>query len=90
MASDIIEAAKLGNLQQMALLVKAGQDVNEKEPKEDTTALYWAACCGQAAACDWLIRNGADINQQVKWKSTPLHAAVDRENVDCTILLIRR
>lgn len=66
MASDnLIEFAKIGNLQQMALLVKAGQDVNQQEPKELTTPLYWAACCGQEAACDWLIRQGADINQQV-------------------------
>ena len=91
MASDsLIEASKVGNLQQMALMVKAGEDVNQQEPEELTTPLYWAACCGQEAACDWLIRHGSDLNQQVKWLSTPLHAAADRGNLNCALLLIRK
>lgn len=45
----------------------------------EATALHWAAMLGLAKLCDWLIRNGCDVNRNTRF-GTPLHCALLTNN----------
>jgi len=90
---NLIEVAKNGDVNGLRRLHLStdGVDINFRCPPDGTTALYWAACNGHVAACDWLIRHSADVNLTTeKSGSTPLHGAADRGHTDCVRVLLRR
>ena len=41
----------------------------------ESTPLHYAAMCGLARVCDWLIGSGCDVNRNTKF-GTPLHFAI--------------
>lgn len=56
----------------------------------DYTALMWAAKSGSAAAVNFLLDNGADVNYGDKAADTPLHMAAWLGNLDAMDALMRR
>jgi hypothetical protein len=71
----LIEAAALGNLEAIRQHIKAGSDLNEKEPSRGSSPLITATAFGQTEAARVLIEAGADVNFKNNEGSTALHTA---------------
>jgi uncharacterized protein len=69
------DAAKTGNLEAIQHHIKAGSNLNEREPVGGSSPLHTAAAFGQVEAVRALIKAGADVNSRNKEGSTPLHTA---------------
>lgn len=73
-ATDLTEAAKRGDNEAMAALLKAGADVNGAEP-DGSTALHWAAYVDDVKGVELLLRKGADPMARTLDGSLPLTLA---------------
>jgi hypothetical protein len=71
----LIEAAASGNLDAIRQHIKAGSDLNEKEPSRGSSPLITATAFGQTEAARVLIEAGADVNYKNNEGSTALHTA---------------
>ena len=71
----LIEAAASGNLDAIRQHIKAGSDLNEKEPSRGSSPLITATAFGQTEAARVLIEAGADVNFKNNEGSTALHTA---------------
>lgn len=71
----IWEAAMAGDLAELAAHGAHGTNVNALDPELGVTALSSATAVGQAAAVDWLLANGADVNARAGDGNTALHVA---------------
>jgi hypothetical protein len=71
----LMEAAASGNLEAIQQHVKAGSDLNKKEPSRGSSPLITAAAFGQTEAAKALIEAGADVNFENNDGSTALHTA---------------
>ena len=69
------EAALQGDIEVIRLHIKAGSDLNEKEPRGGSTPLITAATFGKTEVAMALIKAGADLNYKNNEGSTALHAA---------------
>jgi len=65
---ELITAAMVGNIEQMAALVEAGAEVDGRHPY-GWTALHAAAVNGRSAAVQWLLQRGADANAREEFSS---------------------
>jgi len=74
-SAGLIEAAASGNLDAIRQHIKAGSDLNEKEPSRGSSPLITAAAFGQTEAARVLIEAGADVNYKNNEGSTALHTA---------------
>jgi ankyrin repeat protein len=84
------EAAANGNLNVMKLLVKYGADVNGRNTSGETP-LHLAAHFGHADAADYLLQNGAHLNEQTVYtKQTPLMVAAENGQKNVIRLLLLR
>ena len=72
---DIHTAVVTGNLDALTQHIKAGSDLNEKDPFGGSSPLISAAVFGKTDAAKLLIDAGADINFQNNDGSTALHTA---------------
>ena len=72
---DIWTAAAQGNLEAIKQHLKAGTDLNAKEPTGGSTPLIVAAVFGQTKAARLLIENGANVNAKNNEGSVALLAA---------------
>jgi len=66
------EAAALGNLEAIRQHIKAGSDLNEKEPSRGSSPLITATVFDETEAARVLIEAGADVNYKNNEGSTPL------------------
>lgn len=80
-------AAESGNLQLMAILYKAGGDVNERDPI-GSTPLDHAAEHDQVEAAKLLIQMRARVDQQNKNGMTPLMYAARTGDIELVRLLL--
>ncbi len=71
----LIEAAASGTLDAIRQHIKAGSDLNEKEPSRGSSPLITATAFGQTEAARVLIEAGADVNFKNNEGSTALHTA---------------
>jgi len=69
------EAAALGNLEAIRQHIKAGSDLNKKEPSRGSSPLITATVFGETEAARVLIEAGADVNYKNNEGSTPLITA---------------
>jgi hypothetical protein len=74
-AIDLHTAAAQGNLDVIKQHIKAGSDLNIKDPTGGAGPLSTAALFGQAEAAKALIEAGADMNLRGNDGATPLHVA---------------
>jgi hypothetical protein len=72
---DIHTAVILGDLDAVNQHIKAGTDLNLKEPAVGSTALITAAVFGKTEIALALIEAGADLNIQNNEGATALHSA---------------
>src|ERR1700720_1225487 len=75
--------AKIGDLDQIKLLMQSGSNVNSADNR-GRTPLYVAAIGGKSNVVDYLLNNGADPNKGASWKGNqrPLHVAAEYGNVE--------
>ena len=75
-AASMIESGAL-----MTALIEAGADVNARN-LDGETPLHWAAMTGTFLAVKALADGGADLDvQDVRRANTPLHAAVNHDDI---------
>ena len=72
---DLHMAAITGNLEAIQQHIKAGSDLDTKEPTRGSTPLITATVFGKTAVAKALIDAGADVNYQNNEGSTPLMTA---------------
>ncbi|XP_049945397.1 ankyrin homolog [Schistocerca serialis cubense] len=70
----LIEAAKVGAVEQLRALLAAGADVTVRD-EGNWTALHWAADRGHVGAASCLVGAGAEVGARSREQSTPLHWA---------------
>ena len=72
---DIHAAAFLGDLEAIRQHIKAGSDLDAREPTMNSTPLISAAVLGKTEVARALIAAGGDVNLQNNDGSTALHSA---------------
>jgi len=82
-------AAMNGNLQIMAILLKAGAKLDPVD-KLGNSPLHWAADRGQTPAAELLIQAGAAIDPENRQGRTPLMIAAARGNMELVRLLLAK
>ena len=86
--SEIVEAARNGELEVVRALIESGGDVNAAQG-DGMTALHWAAEHGDAGMAMVLVEAGANLEAGTRIGSyTPLHVASKRGNGAVGRLLI--
>jgi hypothetical protein len=86
---NILEAAKQGNVTEIAKLLKSGVDVNFRDQGQET-ALHYAAEKGHVKAIEFLLEKGADISATTILGDTPLHTAVLYNQTQATEKLLEK
>src|SRR5262245_43170556 len=74
-ASNIWEAARVGDLGTIERHLASGAAVDGVDPEHGGTPLLWAAVSGRSEAIELLVRRGAGVNAVDRAGSTALHAA---------------
>ncbi|KLT21801.1 ankyrin repeat domain protein [Wolbachia endosymbiont of Armadillidium vulgare str. wVulC] len=74
MNTELFDAVKGGNIDEVGRLISEGADVNAKS-KQGNTSLHFAARKGSSEIVKLLLRRGADVNAKSKQGNTPLHIA---------------
>ena len=84
----LCEAASIGNLEQIRMLIDNGVDVNEGD-YDQRTAVHLAASEGQLLALSYLV-NVANANPSPKdrWEGTPLQDALGSDHELCVHFLL--
>ncbi|XP_046983082.1 ankyrin repeat domain-containing protein 6-like [Schistocerca americana] len=72
--SRLIQAAQLGALEQLRLLMAAGADVRMRDASRQT-ALHWAADKGHLQVARCLLEGGAEADARDSGQSTSVHVA---------------
>jgi len=72
---DIHSATLLGDLDAIQQHIKAGSDLDEREPAVGSTPLISAAVFGKTEIARALLEAGADVNMKNNEGSSPLHSA---------------
>ena len=85
--SPLADAAREGEMQAVAALLKQGADVNAWD-SGGTSALHWAAHVNDQAMAKLLIESGADVNANNRYGQSPLHVAVRQRHADMVQLLL--
>ena len=87
-SSDLLQAARDGNMQRVQAALAAGADVNHQDII-GSTPLFCAASSGHKEIVELLIHAGADKDRQTSDGSTPLLRAAERGHKEIVELLIR-
>ncbi|XP_030633697.1 arf-GAP with coiled-coil, ANK repeat and PH domain-containing protein 3 [Chanos chanos] len=87
----LYQAAQRGDLVSMATALAQGAEVNWIDPEEEgRTALIGAAIGGSLLACEFLLQNGANVNQRDQRGQGALHAAATQGHTGQVCLLLKR
>ncbi|WP_054849042.1 ankyrin repeat domain-containing protein [Vulcanisaeta sp. JCM 14467] len=85
---QLLDAVKNGDLSKVIDLIKAGANVNVKDPTYGMTPLHYAVLGNRLDIVKYLIENGADINARDNTGKTPLHFAAKNGYLDIVKYLI--
>ena len=80
--TPLMTCAKTGSVDAVRMLIEYGAKVNAKEPKENQTALMWAAAERHPDVVQALIDAHADLTAHTKQGFTAIHFAARLGNVD--------
>uniref|UniRef100_A0A8C3UET3 Arf-GAP with coiled-coil, ANK repeat and PH domain-containing protein n=1 Tax=Catharus ustulatus TaxID=91951 RepID=A0A8C3UET3_CATUS len=87
----LARAALARNLPLMATALAHGADINwANEGDESKTALMQAVAGGSLIACEFLLQNGADVNQRDARGRAPLHHATALGHTGQVCLFLKR
>lgn len=92
---DLLEACESGNFESIDLLLAQGMDINDRKIVMDTKGKFYVinpliiACVkNDVQLVQYLIDNGANVNEECYNMGTPLDIALRNENISLTKLLI--
>lgn len=74
-------AVNRGHVTMVELLMAKGVNVNATDPRDEKTALHWAALRGRTAIVELLIANGSRIHATDKNEDTALHIAATQGQI---------
>nr|XP_014347404.1 PREDICTED: ankyrin repeat domain-containing protein 42 isoform X2 [Latimeria chalumnae] len=83
MFSTIHDAVKVGDVEELATMVKHGASINEVDPVHKFTPLHWAAHFGSLECLHWLLWHGADTTDVTPRGWTAAHLAAIRGQDVC-------
>ena len=83
----LLEAAKLGQLEKVKALIKAGAPLNRQDNRGHT-ALHWAAKNGNLETVQTLIATKANLDLQNNVGETPLYTAINKYHLKTAQALI--
>ncbi|XP_061104490.1 ankyrin repeat domain-containing protein 42-like [Conger conger] len=87
-ARTIHEAVRLGDVKQLAVIVKNGGDINDGDKKHKFTPLHWASHAGSLECLHWLLWHGADRTCATPQGWTAAHISAIRGQDACMQALI--
>mmetsp|Transcript_41872 Transcript_41872/g.100899 ORF Transcript_41872/g.100899 Transcript_41872/m.100899 type:complete len:251 (-) Transcript_41872:94-846(-) len=88
--SEIIRAARDGNLSRVQELWERGADVNHKNGGNGWTSLHWACEGDHLEVVKVLIEKGADVHAKNRIGGTSLHAACSTGQLELVKLLVEK
>jgi hypothetical protein len=86
--TEIIEAAKSGDLEKIKTLLKANPSLISCVDNNGDTALHWAAASDHKEMAEFLLANKADANVKANSGNTPLHTAAYFGHIEIMNLLL--
>ena len=88
---DINDAVAKGDVNRVAMLIKASPELVNAKGVEDWVPLHYAVIAdkNQYELVQLLLKNGADVNAKTKYGDTPLSRAAHRHEIDVARLLLR-
>ncbi|XP_049769492.1 TD and POZ domain-containing protein 1-like [Schistocerca cancellata] len=84
----LIEAAKVGAVEEVQLLLAAGADLGSRDG-DGETALHWAALRGHAAVVRLLLSAASHPDARDQWWRTPLHWAARNGHAEAAAALLQ-
>lgn len=87
-SESLLVAAKNGKLEIVKELVERGANINDAAVKTGKTALMFAAWAGHVVIAQWVIANGADVNQVDNSGDSAIMYAAKRGHINIVQLLI--
>ena len=85
----MLVAVENGQTEVCQLLLAAGTDVEESEPKTQFTPLHKAAIRGHERIIQLLLSHKADVNSRNRKGLTPLHMASQEGHLACVKKLLK-
>ena len=89
-SSPLAEAARVGNAEEVVILLAEGNDIDERDITYNATALQWAAEYGHKGIVEILTSNGADLNALNNQGRTALHWATLNSKFEVCKVLIKK
>ncbi|CAH2225675.1 ankyrin repeat domain-containing 42 isoform X1 [Pelobates cultripes] len=86
--SNVHEAVRFGDVEQLATIVKNGVNINEVDQVHRFTPLHWAAHSGSLECLHWLLWHGADITSVTTRSWTAAHLAAIKGQDACMQALV--
>ncbi|MEK3887189.1 M48 family metallopeptidase [Bacillus sp. FSL K6-3431] len=84
---DIINAVANNDMDEIIKLVEEGRDI-EAQDANGNTALNWAVLDGNGTIAYYLLKAGADPNQELYYGTTPVMTAAERANTEMLTILL--
>jgi len=88
--SNLLQALSQGMRDTALLLLKHGAPVDDVDPNNGRFPIHSAAMWGYNEIIEALLKLGAPVDAQSKYKETPLHEAIQAKNIDTTLLLLSK
>ena len=86
--TPLMTCAGSGSAEAAEILIARGADVNAREPRQNQTALMWAAAEGHVDVVRTLIEHKADLQAHTRKGFTALHFAARDGHLDIARLLL--
>ncbi|XP_053312078.1 ankyrin repeat domain-containing protein 42 [Spea bombifrons] len=86
--SSIHEAVKAGDVEQLAIFVKSGTNINEVDPVHKFTPLHWAAHSGSLECLHWLLWHRANVSDVTTRGWSAAHLAAIKGQDACMQALV--